>query len=217
MFRLQNNVPEIYVQASRDFQLFCRLYDAIQGGVKFSIDSLQDATSTENCNVSLLELLKTKLGLFTNTEVSEENMRLVLGAFPYIMRCKGSIRGVQYILNLFSRLTDEHEAIGRIDEGKLTTDHELYVIFPRNLKNDKLLIELLKLILPAGYILTYAIAQTTDTDIIRFGIDSNLTINMITKDYNSVYSPNDVDADKQLHKNEVGTTDVHNSKEDIQP
>ena len=215
MFRLQDNVPEIYVQASRDFQLFCRLYDAIQGGVKFSIDSLQDATSTKSCNASLLELLKTKLGLFTSTEVSEENMRLVLSAFPYIMRCKGSLRGVHYILNLFSRLTDEHEAIGIIDEEKLTTDHELHVTFPRDLKNDTLLIELLKLILPAGYMLTYAIAQRTDTDI-TFGIDSNLTINMVTKDYNSVYSADDIDADKQLHKNEVGTTDVYNSEEDKQ-
>ena len=39
---------------------------------------------------------------------------------------------------------------------------------------------------------------------------------MITKDYNSVYSADDIDADKQLHKNEVGTTDVYNSEEDIQ-
>ncbi len=214
MFRLQNNVPEIYVQASRDFQLFCRLYDAVQGGVKFSIDSLQDATSTKNCNASLLELLKTKLGLFTNTEVSEENMRLVLSAFPYIMRCKGSLRGVQYILNLFSRLTDEQDAIGRIDEEKLITSHELHVTFPKDLKNDTLLIELLKLILPAGYMLTYTIAQTADTDI-KFAVDSSLTINPIVEDYNSVYSANDLNLDKQLHKNEVGTTEVYNSKEDI--
>ncbi len=214
MFRLQNNVPEIYVQASRDFQLFCRLYDAVQGGVKFSIDSLQDATSTKNCNASLLELLKTKLGLFTNTEVSEENMRLVLSAFPYIMRCKGSLRGVQYILNLFSRLTDEQDAIGRIDEEKLITNHELHVTFSKDLKNDTLLIELLKLILPVGYMLTYTIAQTADTDI-KFAIDSSLKINPVVEDYNSVYSVDDYNLDKQLHKNEVGTTEVYNSKEDI--
>ena len=102
-----------------------------------------------------------------------------------------------------------------IDEERLTTDHELHVTFSRELKNDTLLIELLKLILPAGYMLTYEIAQRTDTDI-TFGIDSNLTINMVTKDYNSVYSAADIDVDKQLHKNEVGTTDVYNSKEDIQ-
>lgn len=214
MFRLQNNVPEIYVQASRDFQLFCRLYDAVQGGVKFSIDSLQDATSTKNCNASLLELLKTKLGLFTSTEVSEENMRLVLGAFPYIMRYKGSLRGVQYILNLFSRLTDEQEAIGMIDEEKLTSNHELHVTFSKDLKNDMLLIELLKLILPAGYMLTYTISKQSTTDI-KFGVDSNLKINPITENYNSVYSMEDIDSDKQLHKNEVGTTEVYNSKEDI--
>ena len=45
MFRLQNNVPEVYVDKSRDFQLFCRLYDSCFGGVKFSIDSMSRLTN----------------------------------------------------------------------------------------------------------------------------------------------------------------------------
>ena len=40
MLRLENNTPSIYCQKSRDFQLFCRLYDVVNNGVKFDIDSI---------------------------------------------------------------------------------------------------------------------------------------------------------------------------------
>ena len=35
MFRVENNVPDVYVQESRDFQLFCKLYDLAFQGSRF--------------------------------------------------------------------------------------------------------------------------------------------------------------------------------------
>lgn len=48
--RLQNNVPEVYVKESRDFQLLCRLYDCILNGVKFDIDSMLNITDSKSCS-----------------------------------------------------------------------------------------------------------------------------------------------------------------------
>lgn len=94
MFRLQNHVPEVYADQSRDFQLFCRLYDACFCGVKFSIDSMARVTSTQFCDSSILELLKTKLGLFSTVTVDTNELRYLLQAFPTIIRYKGSKQSV---------------------------------------------------------------------------------------------------------------------------
>lgn len=216
MFRLQDNVPEIYVQASRDFQLFCRLYDAVQGSVKFSTDSLATATSTKSCNTKLLELLKTKVGLFSTTVISEDNLRLVIDAFPHIMRNKGSLRGINYVLNLFSRLTDESESVKNAAIEVVTSSHTIKITFPVELKNDQLLIELLKLILPTGYMLSYSIATMASKETV-FNVSSKLKIHHSTdnKKFNAVYSKEDYTEDDKnndmYYDNEVLETEVANN------
>lgn len=156
MFRLQENVPEIYVNKSRDFQLFCRLYDACFNNVKFSTDSLARSTSTYDCDARLLELLKTKLGLFTAIELDEHELRCLLSAFPTIMRYKGSRRGVEFIKILFMKMYPE------ITSASVEIDNINYVVkffFSTAPRNDRLLFELCKYVLPTGYIVTYAIAE----------------------------------------------------------
>lgn len=156
MFRLQNNVPEVYVDKSRDFQLFCRMYDVVFGGVKFSIDSLQRASNTKECDESLLELLATKLGFFTRLDIDEEELRYVLQAFPTIIRYKGSARGIGYVVNLFQRLSHSSAIQARFE---ITDNHQLVITFSKKPKNDRLLFELLKYILPTGYTVNYEVAE----------------------------------------------------------
>ena len=104
MFRLQDNVPEIYVNESRDFQLICRMMDAIQGSTKYKIDSLIHTSNTKECNASLLQHLKYKLGFFDDVDLTDEQLRFVLMGFPYIMRYKGSKKAIEDTMNLYFRL-----------------------------------------------------------------------------------------------------------------
>ena len=127
MLRLENNTPSIYCQKSRDFQLFCRLYDIAFNSTKFSIDSLQRASSTKECDAVLLELLKTKLGLFTHKESSDDELRQVLQAFPTIVRYKGSERAINLILALYSRITNTSD-FASYDKVALRENHELLII-----------------------------------------------------------------------------------------
>lgn len=158
MFRLQNNVPEVYVDKSRDFQLFCRLYDSCFGGVKFSIDSMSRLTNTKQCDSSVLELLKTKLGLFSTVEVDATELRYLLQAFPTIMRYKGSKRSVEYIKILYTKMYS-NVSVPEVEYGK---DWTLKFIFSEPPKNDKLLLELLQFVLPTGYIITYDVAENKE-------------------------------------------------------
>lgn len=154
MFRLQNNVPEVYVDNSRDFQLLCRLYDACFGGVKFSIDSLARSTNTKECDSSLLELLKTKLGLFTTIELDDNELRYLLQAFPTIMRYKGSRRGIEYINILYTKMYPTMYS-SHVEFGD---DYTIRFIFSEPPKNDKLLFALCSYVLPTGYLVSYIVA-----------------------------------------------------------
>ena len=53
-----------------------------------------------------MQLLKTKLGLFTHKESSDDELRQVLQAFPTIIRYKGSERAINLIIALYSRITN---------------------------------------------------------------------------------------------------------------
>ena len=158
MFRLQNHVPEVYVDRSRDFQLFCRLYDSCFSGVKFSIDSMTRLTDTKHCDSSVLELLKTKLGLFSTIDVDASELRYLLQAFPTIMRYKGSKRSVEYIKVLYTKMYS-NVSVPEVEYG---ADCTLRFIFSEPPKNDKLLLELLKYVLPTGYIISYDVAKIKD-------------------------------------------------------
>ena len=104
MFRVENNVPDIYVNESRDFQLIARLYDLAIQSSRFSIDSLVYASDTMKCNEQLLPLLATKLGIFDNLKLTDLQYRQILSAFPYIIRYKGSPTAIQLVLRLFGRM-----------------------------------------------------------------------------------------------------------------
>ena len=179
MFRLQNNVPDVYVDNSRDFQLLCRLYDSVFGGVKFSIDSLQHSSSTHNCDESLLPLLKTKVGLFTDLTVDSDELRQLLEAFPYIIRYKGSLTAINYILNAYSRIMKINMSENSTNSSIIVVDkealknHVLRISLSKKFENDRLLNELFKLILPTGFLIEYNIASTSETrDKLILDVDS---------------------------------------------
>lgn len=155
MFRIEDNVPEAYVRQSRDFQLFCRLYDLCFAPVKQQIDSMQLLTDTKQCSHQTLELLKTKLGLFTKTTVGDKELRYLLMAFPFLLRYKGSTRGVQLLLTLYTHM---YPGV-TMPEIVYPNDYTLRLIFTEAPKNDRLLLELLELILPTGYIVTYFVGS----------------------------------------------------------
>lgn len=181
MFRLQNNVPEVYVDKSRDFQLFCRLYDSCFAGVKFSIDSMSRLTNTKQCDSSVLELLKTKLGLFSTVEVDATELRYLLQAFPTIMRYKGSKRSVEYIKILYTKMYS-NVSVPEVEYGK---DWTLKFIFSEPPKNDKLLLELLQFVLPTGYIITYDVAESEEY---RTYLNTQDSLEYTTKRKTDVYT-----------------------------
>lgn len=155
MFRIQNNVPEVYVQESRDFQLFSRLYDSLLNGVKYSVDSLSHTSNTLECNNSVLHLLATKLGLFTSMSLPDTELRYILTAFPHIIRYKGSKRSIDYTVRVFQRVSKQEDLTYTVMIDNVSK--EIGLIFNEDILNEDLLYELLSFITPTGYSCEYRV------------------------------------------------------------
>ena len=160
MFLVENNVPDVYVNESRDFQLISRLFDLVFQSTRFSIDSMKYISDTKYCNNTLLPLLDSKVGFHTNLNLSDRTHRKILDAFPYIIRHKGSFIGVELVLNLFRRIT------GVLVTAELTDNpNEVLIIFEDNFYDFNILCELLEYIRPVGLLFIYKKRVTIPSNI----------------------------------------------------
>lgn len=167
MFRLQNNVPEIYVSESRDFQLFCRLVDFLVNATKYNIDSITDVLDTTKINDNILSLLATKLGFFPKYHYDSNTLRYMLAAFPYMMKYKGTKKAIEIAVTtiLKSEANTEIPVINVInvdDAGDLTYKIEIYTL-TKKLESRLALEELLTYVIPTGYILDITYGYKVDT------------------------------------------------------
>ncbi len=158
IFRLSENVPDVYVKESRDFQLLCNSFDAVQNSVKYDIDSILNNLVVPNCVDSYVPFLQTKLGFFTDTSYNNDILRILLQVFPLIVRYKGSIYGIQ--LAVYAYL----HALGLDISSKIQVDNVAFVItisFRTETLDVRILTDLLKYVLPAGYKLKYGFYEAT--------------------------------------------------------
>lgn len=174
MFRVEQNVPDVYVNESRDFQLYSRLYDLVFQSARFSIDSMEQVSDTMRCNDKLLPLIATKVGFFTDLNLTNKSDRQLLSAFPYIVRYKGSLKGIELVAHLFERIMNVKVEVesNSDDRNRVTLKFHDY---PPNVS---LLYALLNYIRPTGLFVDYAIIS--DLPATTSGIDVSDTVKVRT-------------------------------------
>lgn len=156
MLRIQENTPEVYTDTSRDFQLIGRLYDCVINGIRFDVDSIINIIDTSSIDSKLLSLLQTKIGFFTQATVTDDDLRYVLKAFPVIVRNKGSLKGIEGAVNVFLKLKHVNTNVNI----KIFNNHGQYpyvvqIGLDMPYTDTVLLDEILKYVLPTGYIISY--------------------------------------------------------------
>ena len=156
LFRLQNNVPSVYVNSSRDFQLLCRLYDAAFNNVMFDADSISDIANTDRCSARVLPLLQTKIGFFSDIDITDEDLRYVLKAFPYLVRNKGSKQAIRQTLYMYMRMNHvESDIFVEVLNKHSAMPYTVLVGLEIGFKDTTILDEVFKYILPTGYTVKY--------------------------------------------------------------
>lgn len=174
VFRLQENVPDVYTRKSRDFQLLCNVFDCVNNGVKYDIDSIVDILDTRKCNERLLPLLQTKLGFFSNKNFTASQLRAVLTSFKQIVKDKGSEIGIREAIEVFLKISNasnksEIRQLNRdlsVSEEsvrtRLTNNYLIDVAIESSTLDVTILTELLRYVLPAGYRLQYSFYSSFD-------------------------------------------------------
>lgn len=156
LIRTQDNVPDVYVRESRDFQLLCRLYDCAVNGAKLDADTIQYITDTKFCTARLLQLLQTKLGFFTNHDITDDELRLVLEAFPVIMKNKGSLKAIKQAMYVYLKVmhlnTDINVTVINKDPDNPYT---IRVGIQSSWRDTTILDEIFRYIMPTGYVFEY--------------------------------------------------------------
>ena len=182
MFRTQEHVPEIYVNKSRDFQLLCRAYDIIFGGMKYNIDSLRHSSNTVEMNNVLLPLLKSKLGFFSSDSLPEEQLRILLAAFPKIVRDKGSKSSIIEAVNAWFKI---NQMVGELVNVDIDPDNFKITLYIDSKSIDtQLLDEIFAYILPTGYEIEYKFASGFNS-VTNIKFAQDLKIVTISNDLNS--------------------------------
>lgn len=193
MFRLQENVPEIYVKASRDFQLFCRIYDVINNSIRFNAKSIDNLLNPMLASDRILPLLATKVGFFPKHEYNTNALREVISAFPFIVKYKGSKLGIEMALNVILKIENNYDqSFVFID-----SEHSLVGIYTKNkIKGEDLLRDVLSYIIPIGYDLevsTYVEKDLSDSPT-QLGLQNNYDKVKVTSINNSIIVPDQGEA-----------------------
>lgn len=173
VFRTQEHVPDVYPRKSRDFQLMCNIFDCVQGAVKYDIDSIRDVVDTDLCNQRVLNYLQTKLGFFTDVKMTSDTQRTILKAFPYLIKNKGSRKGIEQSIQVFLKTQNVSGEIKVLITNKRVNNKivqsepsEVYMDVLENVYvvqvsmstkelDITILDEILKYIIPAGYKIEY--------------------------------------------------------------
>lgn len=166
MFRLQDNTPSVYVEQSRDFQLFCRLYDCINNGVKFDIDSIINILDPKLVNDRILTLLATRVGFFPKREYDSNILRYIIASFSYALKYKGTKRGIEIAVSTIlkaekSIITDRDiETTIQIDN----INHSIWIYTTGSIINIHALEDFLSYILPVGYTHQFGVYDPREYD-----------------------------------------------------
>lgn len=152
MFRLQENVPEYLINESRDFQLFCRLYDCLNNGTKFDTDSIVRVMNTTTCGSRFLKLLETRLGFFTDGQYTDTEIRDILMGFCDMVKYKGSILGISRAVRSF--LIAKNIKVATIIKYNNIDNQVSIGLRSRNL-DTSLLDDMLRYVMPAGCLVDY--------------------------------------------------------------
>lgn len=160
IIQIEKLVPDTYVEQSRDFQLLGRLFDCVSNGSKLNSDTIPFILNTRYINEAYLELLKTKVGLIEDLDITDTELRYVLEAFPYLIKKKGSLSAIKEMLNMCLKIFNINatyrieRSTGNTVINNITLDEHSFAIgIDTVLKSDKLIKLLSKYIMPPGFVL----------------------------------------------------------------
>lgn len=150
IFRLDDNVPRIYVEESRDFQMLCRLFTYGFNAPKYEAETLHYLNSGMLTNDRLLGNLCEKPGFMDGETVKGEYLRYITENFGRLVRDKGAETGICNSVYLYLLMYNISTAcFVQIDRSTYT----IHIGIKSAVKDIQVLYTILKYIVPTGWLL----------------------------------------------------------------
>ena len=150
IFRLDDNVPRIYVNESRDFQMLCRLFTYALNSPKYEAETLHYLNSGMLTNDRLLTNLCEKTGFMDGTSIKGEYLRFITENFGRLVRDKGAKTGICNAVYLYLLMYNISTACYVQIDRKTYTIH---IGIKSAVKDIQVLYTILKYIVPTGWLL----------------------------------------------------------------
>lgn len=145
--KIENNVPEVYVEQSRDFQLLCRMFDVIFNGTLVNADKIRLQLDPRTCDDRLLPLLASYLGFFPQIDIPADVVRNILSVFPTLIKYKGTEKAIRLaclaVLRFYSDLY-------QVNVSREEDTYNLIITSDGIIDNTAYLEEVLRYVCPAG-------------------------------------------------------------------
>lgn len=163
-FKLENNVPNYYVDESRDFQLLCRIIDIYLKGCMSRSGYIPYQLDLDKCSEQLLYAIANMQGFTTKKYIPPNILRNILKVFPYCIKRKGTKEAIEvasYAVLSTDRLI--YYINVEVNSRELNNSVAFYnVIITCNSQSEYIpyLEELLSFLVPAGWKITYQLLDT---------------------------------------------------------
>lgn len=173
-FKLEKNVPDVYVDESRDFQLLCRTIDVYLCGCINRASNIAYQLDLDKCSEDLLWAIAYMQGFTTKEYLPPNVLRNVCRVFPYCIRNKGTedaIRTASYAVLSVDRLITGLEVTifaENVDQELLATTATYSIYIECNADSAylspylKYLDEVLSFIVPPGFKINYNVLERTE-------------------------------------------------------
>lgn len=145
MINIKNQVPSIYYDASRDFQILGHLYEVVLNYVKTNADMLYLLPNGIEEDTRATELLATTLGFKLRRNYDKAQLAALVSIFPQLLKIKGTLKAV----NLAGDALVKASGVPGMFASEIK-DHVLTIKIPIELSDITLFVDLLPYILPFG-------------------------------------------------------------------
>lgn len=169
LFKLEENVPDIYVEMSRDFQLLCRVYDILVNSNIITQSKIRQQLNIDQIDDKLLKLLAGRLGFSSDNYIPTEVMRSILLQFPFMIKNKGTKVGIEQAIRSVIKQTSKVNSVYVSDitiaTGKINVTVESDDI---SAVDTSYLSDVLKYVVPVGCTVNVIISQTSANTAVTF-------------------------------------------------
>lgn len=163
---IEQLLPNVYYEDSRDFAYIARLFELIFNYMKTGADCVKNNYTSDKSAVdsSLVELLADTLGFTCRHSYDNNALTAIAGSFQELLRNKGSLYSIELAINLLinaQRTKGDKEFNYACELNPEYDDVDLIIYLPDNLQEVTLLEDLLDYILPAGMLYKILKIQST--------------------------------------------------------